>query len=57
MVNGAGRTLSVRLLEIVRQNEGLRANELIQRVRQALNDFTQGALLADDVTLIVCRIN
>ena len=46
-----------RLLEIVRQNEGLRANELIQRVRQALNDFTQGALLADDVTLVVCRVN
>jgi len=46
-----------RLLEIVRQNEGLRANDLIQKVRQALNDFTQGALLADDITLIVCRVN
>jgi len=46
-----------RLLEIVRQNDGLHANELIQKVRQALNDFTQGALLADDITLIVCRVN
>jgi phosphoserine phosphatase RsbU/P len=46
-----------RLLEIVRQSEGVHANELIQRMRQALNDFTQGALLADDITLVVCRVN
>jgi sigma-B regulation protein RsbU (phosphoserine phosphatase) len=46
-----------RLLDVVRQNEGLHANELVQKVRQALNDFTQGALLADDITLIVCRVN
>jgi phosphoserine phosphatase RsbU/P len=46
-----------RLSEVVRQNEGLHANELVQKVRQALNDFTQGALLADDITLIVCRVN
>ena len=46
-----------RLLEIVRQNEGMHANELIQKVRQALNDFTQGAVLADDITLVVCRVN
>ena len=46
-----------RLLEIVQQGEGLSANELIHNVRQALSDFTQGALLADDITLIVCRVN
>jgi len=46
-----------RLLDVVRQNEGMHANELVQKVRQALNDFTQGALLADDITLIVCRVN
>ncbi len=45
-----------RLLEIVRQSDGLHANELIQKVRQALNDFTQGALLTDDITLVVCRV-
>jgi sigma-B regulation protein RsbU (phosphoserine phosphatase) len=46
-----------RLLEVVQQNEGLHATELVQRMRQALNDFTQGALLADDVTLVVCKVN
>ena len=46
-----------RLLEVVRQSEGLSANELMHNVRQALTDFTQGALLADDSTLIVCRVN
>jgi phosphoserine phosphatase RsbU/P len=46
-----------RLLQIIQSNEGLHANELIQKLRQALNDFTQGALLADDITLVVCRVN
>jgi phosphoserine phosphatase RsbU/P len=46
-----------RLLEIVRQNAGVHANELIQKVRQALNDFTQGALLDDDITLVALRVN
>lgn len=45
-----------RLLETVRQNEALSANELVQKLRQSLNDFTQGALLADDITLIVCKV-
>ena len=46
-----------RLLEVVRQNESLSANELMQKVRQSLNDFTQGGLLADDITLVLCRVN
>jgi sigma-B regulation protein RsbU (phosphoserine phosphatase) len=46
-----------RLLETVRENEGLHANELIQKIRQALNDFTQGSILADDITLVVCKVN
>lgn len=45
-----------RLLQVVQQNESLSATELTQKVRQALNDFTQGALLADDITLIACKI-
>ncbi len=45
-----------RLAEIVKQNEGLPANELTQKLRQALNDFTQGSLLADDITLVVCKV-
>ena len=45
-----------RLAEIVQQNKGLPANELTQKIRQALNDFTQGNLPADDITMIVCKV-
>jgi sigma-B regulation protein RsbU (phosphoserine phosphatase) len=45
-----------RLAEIVQQNDGLPANELVQKIRQALNEFTQGILLADDITIIVCKV-
>jgi hypothetical protein len=30
---------------------------MIQKVRQALNDFTEGAMLADDITLVALRVN
>ena len=46
-----------RLLEVVHQNEKLPANELASKIRQSLNDFTQGAVLVDDITLIVCKVN
>lgn len=45
-----------RLAEIVRQNDGLPANELTQRIRRAVNDFTAGNLLEDDITMIVCKV-
>jgi sigma-B regulation protein RsbU (phosphoserine phosphatase) len=45
-----------RLLEIVRQNEASSASELTQKLRQALSDFTQGSILADDITLVVCKV-
>jgi sigma-B regulation protein RsbU (phosphoserine phosphatase) len=45
-----------RLAEIVQQNDGLAANELTQKIRQALYDFTQTTMLADDITLIVCKV-
>jgi sigma-B regulation protein RsbU (phosphoserine phosphatase) len=45
-----------RLAEIVHQNETLPANELTQKIRQALYDFTQTNMLADDITLIVCQV-
>jgi serine phosphatase RsbU (regulator of sigma subunit) len=44
-------------LEVVQQNQDLTANELVHLVRQSLNDFTHGSLPADDITLIVCRVN
>lgn len=45
-----------RLAEIVQQSDGIPANELTQRIRQALFDFTHGNLDADDITMIVCKI-
>ena len=46
-----------RLLEVVHQNEASSANELNQSIRRTLNDFTQGKVLEDDVTIIVCKVN
>jgi sigma-B regulation protein RsbU (phosphoserine phosphatase) len=46
-----------RLSAVIHQNSGLHANELVQKLRQELNDFTQGSLLADDITLVVCKVN
>lgn len=46
-----------RLLEVVHQNEALPANELTQRIRQSISDFTQGKVLEDDVTIVVCKVN
>ncbi len=45
-----------RLAELMQQNDGSPANELIQKIRQALNDFTQTTMLADDITLIACKV-
>jgi phosphoserine phosphatase RsbU/P len=45
-----------RLLEVVRLNEGLPTNGLIQKLWQSLNDFTQDSILADDITLVICRV-
>ena len=45
-----------RLAEILQQNENLPANEITQKIRVALNDFTQGAVLADDITIVICKV-
>jgi sigma-B regulation protein RsbU (phosphoserine phosphatase) len=46
-----------RLAQVVRQNAGLPAQELLHRLRQALNDFSDGRPLEDDATLLVCRLD
>lgn len=46
-----------RLAEVIRQNEDLPAEGLTNKVRQALNDFTLGSLPADDITLVVSKVN
>jgi sigma-B regulation protein RsbU (phosphoserine phosphatase) len=46
-----------RLAEINRQNENLPAESLAAQIRQTLNEFTQGSLLEDDVTLVVGKVS
>ena len=46
-----------RLAEVVRQNGDLPSDGIANKIRQALNTFTQGTLLADDVTLVVNKVN
>jgi phosphoserine phosphatase RsbU/P len=46
-----------RLAQVVRQNTGLPAQELVHALRQALNDFSGGKPLEDDATLLVCRLD
>jgi phosphoserine phosphatase RsbU/P len=45
-----------RLAEIVRQNVGLSAEQLIQKILKALKEYTNGSPLADDVTLVISRV-
>jgi sigma-B regulation protein RsbU (phosphoserine phosphatase) len=45
-----------RLAEILQQSENLPANEITQKIRGALNDFTQGAVLVDDITIVICKV-
>jgi len=46
-----------RLADVIRQHKNLPAEGLTSKVREALTDFTQGALLEDDVTLVVSKVN
>ena len=46
-----------RLAEVVSQNQNLPAEGLSNKIRQTLTEFTQGSLLADDVTLIVSKVS
>jgi phosphoserine phosphatase RsbU/P len=41
--------------EIVCQNAGLSAEQLVQKVLRDLKSFTNGSPLIDDVTLVVCK--
>lgn len=46
-----------RLVELVRSGSDWPAQELVQNVRYRLQEFTQGQPFADDITLIVCKVN
>jgi sigma-B regulation protein RsbU (phosphoserine phosphatase) len=45
------------LAEIIRQNTDATAEQLIQKILQALKDFTNGSPQEDDVTLVICKAN
>jgi len=45
-----------RLADIIRQNANSSAEQLIQKILQALKDHTNGSPLADDVTLMISRV-
>jgi sigma-B regulation protein RsbU (phosphoserine phosphatase) len=45
-----------RLEAVIRQNSGLPADGLIERVQQAVTGFAEGRPLADDVTMVVYKV-
>lgn len=45
-----------RLAEVIRLNNRLAPEQLIQRILQEVSSFTAGVPLADDATLVICRI-
>ncbi len=55
--NHAGEQLGLdRLAEVIRANRNLAAEQLVQKILQALNAFTDGSPLMDDTTLVVCKV-
>jgi sigma-B regulation protein RsbU (phosphoserine phosphatase) len=45
-----------RLETLIRQVEHLPVKEVIQKIRLSLEEFTEGKPLADDTTLVICKI-
>lgn len=45
-----------RLARLVQSAREASARELVLKVRQALDDFTEGQPLSDDVTIVACRV-
>jgi sigma-B regulation protein RsbU (phosphoserine phosphatase) len=46
-----------RLAALVRQGADLSAKEVVQTLRQGLQEFTNGQPLADDTTILVAKMN
>jgi sigma-B regulation protein RsbU (phosphoserine phosphatase) len=44
------------LAEVIRANNALTPEQLIQKVLQTLNSYTAGLPLVDDVTLVICQV-
>ncbi|MGD2015613.1 MAG: SpoIIE family protein phosphatase [Desulfobacterales bacterium] len=45
-----------RLAALSRQVNTLPVKEIVQEIKQAIEEFSEGKPLADDTTLVVCRI-
>jgi len=45
-----------RMTEVIRTNAADSPEQLIQKILLALTEFTEGSPLADDATLVVCRV-
>jgi len=45
-----------RLKDLLQKHHGLPSKDFIQAIRQSLTEFTAGAPLKDDVTLVVCGL-
>lgn len=54
--NGIDQFGYERLAQVIHEYEALPAKEVINKVIQAVNSFTQSNLISDDITLIVCKV-
>jgi sigma-B regulation protein RsbU (phosphoserine phosphatase) len=45
-----------RLTVLSRQIDTLSVKEIVQEIREALEEFSEGKPLADDTTLVVCKV-
>ncbi len=46
---------SARMAEVIRQNAGMQAVDLVHSIRRSLLDFTDKGLLEDDITLVAAK--
>jgi PAS domain S-box-containing protein len=46
---------SARLLEVVRQSRHLPAQEIVDRIRSAVDEFVEGAPQGDDISIVICK--
>jgi phosphoserine phosphatase RsbU/P len=44
------------LAQVIRENAGLSAEQMIQKILKAVNTFTDGIPPVDDTTLVICRV-
>jgi sigma-B regulation protein RsbU (phosphoserine phosphatase) len=44
------------LAQVIRENAGLTAEQMIQKILKAVNTFTDGIPPVDDTTLVICRV-